>query len=237
MNIFDIAIILLIILSAIIGFKQGALKTSVNFIGTIIVYIIAFCLKDKLGILLCRICPFFNFNGYVTINILLYQLIAFVLIAAILFTIFNLVMKLTGVVQKLIDMTVILTIPSKILGFIFGLIEGYIVMFLIIAVLSIPFRNFDQYTNSKVVDNMLNNTPILSKSLSGVVDSLTSIFTITSNIDNNTTNQTDQVNLDIMKTYLDNHIISKDDALELVSMDKFTTVPGIKNFISSYNID
>ena len=126
MNIFSIIIVLLIIASGVMGLKKGFLKESVVFIGTILVYILSFLLKDKIGLVLCKWFPFFSFDGLQTLNILVYQLIAFIFIATILFSIATIIFKLTGIVQKLVDITIILTLPSKILGFVFGILEGYI---------------------------------------------------------------------------------------------------------------
>ena len=233
-NIFDVAIILLIIMSAISGSKVGALKSLVNFIGTILVYIIAFMFKSKVGVLLCKVCPFFSFDGYPTLNILLYQMIAFVLIAGVLFALFNFIVKATGIIQRLIDMTIILKLPSSILGFIIGLLEGYIVMFIVIAVLMVPFKDFDLYKESKLVNTMLNKSPILSKSLGGVVDSLGDIINVTTSMEDNEIDQKNRTNLDIMGAYLDHNVISREDALDIISLDKFDTIPGIKQYVESY---
>lgn len=233
MNIFDIVIILLILLSGVTGLKQGLLKSGINLIGTILIYIIAFKMKDSIGLFLCKVCPFFKFNGYITLNILVYQLIAFVLIASILFSIFAIVLKLTGVVQKLVDLTVILTIPSKIGGFIIGLIEGYVVMFIIILILSVPLRNVELFSESKLVDKMLNNTPILSSSLDGVGDVIFNVFHITSEVKEGE-NENTKVNMDIMKTYLDYKVITKEDAIDLIDTGKLNSINGIKEFVNNY---
>lgn len=234
MNIIDIIIILLIILSAVAGFKEGVLKSLVKFIGTVLVYIIAFNLKDKVGMLLCKIFPFFELDGLVTLNILIYQLIAFVLIASILFGVYNLIMKLTGVLQKIVDLTIILTIPSKILGAVVGLLQGYIIMFIIIIILSVPLRNAEIFQESKLVDKMINNSPILTKSIGGIAESLTDMFVITSEIENNDVDKNSQTNLDIMETFLKYDVISKEDALELVDTGKLDSVTGIKEFVENY---
>lgn len=233
MNIFDIVIILLILLSGVTGLKQGLLKSGINLIGTILIYIIAFKMKDSIGLFLCKVCPFFKFNGYITLNILVYQLIAFVLIASILFSIFAIVLKLTGVVQKLVDLTVILTIPSKIGGFIIGLLEGYVVMFIIILILSVPLRNVELFSESKLVDKMLNNTPILSSSLDGVGDVIFNVFHITSEVKEGE-NENTKVNIDIMKTYLDYKVITKEDAIDLIDTGKLNSINGIKEFVNNY---
>lgn len=233
MNIFDIVIILLILLSGVTGLKQGLLKSGINLIGTILIYIIAFKMKDSIGLFLCKIFPFFKFNGYVTLNILVYQLIAFVLIASILFSVFAIVLKLTGIVQKLVDLTVILDIPSKIGGFIIGLLEGYVVMFIIILILSVPLRNVELFSESTLVDKMINKTPVLSSTLDGLGDVIFNVFHITSEVKEGE-DKTTKVNLDIMKTYLDCKVISKEDAIKIIDTGKLDSVNGIKEFVNNY---
>lgn len=233
-NIFDIAIVLLIIMSAVTGAKVGALKSLVNFVGTIIVYILAFMFKSKVGVILCKFCPFFGFDGYPTLNILLYQMIAFVLIAGVLFMVFNFIMKLTGIIQRLVDMTIILKLPSSLLGFVIGLLEGYIVMFIVIAVLAVPFRDYKLFTDSKVADVILHKSPVLTNSLGGVVDSLSDVMKVTTTLESNEIDQKNRTNLDIMGAYLDHKVISKKDALDIISMDKFNAIPGIKQYVESH---
>lgn len=234
MNVIDIIVILLIILSGYAGFKDGVLKSLVKFVGTIVVYVIAFMLKDEVGIILCKIFPFFEFDGLVTLNILVYQLIAFVLIASVLFGVYNLVMKLTGVLQKIVDISIILTIPSKVLGFIVGMLEGYIIMFIVVVILSVPLGDTDIFKNAKLTDKMINNSPILTESLGGIIDSLTDVFVITSKIENNGIDKNSQINLDIMDTFLKYDVITKEDALDLIKMKKLESVTGIESFVENY---
>lgn len=234
MNIFGIIVILLIISSGVMGLKKGFLKESVVFIGTILVYIISFLLKDKIGLVLCKWFPFFSFDGLQTLNILVYQLIAFIFIATILFSIATIIFKLTGIIQKLVDITIILTLPSKILGFIFGILEGYIVMFLILIILAIPLRNVELFKESTVVTKIMYNSPILSKTLGGVPKTIEDILDVTTEIQKTDYNK-NKVALDIMKIELDHNIISKDDTLDLIERGKLDKVQGIKSFVKNYN--
>ena len=236
MNIFSVIVILLIILSGVMGLKKGFLKESVVFIGTILVYIISFLLKDKIGLVLCKWFPFFSFDGLQTLNILVYQLIAFVFIATILFSIATIIFKLTGIIQKLVDITIILTLPSKILGFIFGILEGYIVMFLILIILAIPLRNVELFKESTVVTKIMYNSPILSKTLGGVPKTIEDILDVTTEIQKTDYNK-NKVALDIMKIELDHNIISKEDTLDLIERGKLDKVQGIKSFVKNYNKD
>lgn len=234
MNIFSVIVILLIISSGVMGLKKGFLKESVVFIGTILVYIISFLLKDKIGLVLCKWFPFFSFDGLQTLNILVYQLIAFVFIATILFSIATIIFKLTGIIQKLVDITIILTLPSKILGFIFGILEGYIVMFLILIILAIPLRNVELFKESTVVTKIMYNSPILSKTLGGVPKAIEDILDVTTEIQKNDYNK-NKVALDIMKIELDHNIISKEDTLDLIERGKLDKVQGIKSFVKNYS--
>ena len=216
------------------GLKKGFLKESVVFIGTILVYIISFLLKDKIGLVLCKWFPFFSFDGLQTLNILVYQLIAFIFIATILFSIATIIFKLTGIIQKLVDITIILTLPSKIFGFIFGILEGYIVMFLILIILAIPLRNVELFKESTVVTKIMYNSPILSKTLGGVPKTIEDILDVTTEIQKTDYNK-NKVALDIMKIELDHNIISKEDTLDLIERGKLDKVQGIKSFVKNYN--
>jgi len=144
MNIFDIVIILIILLAGVVGLKRGVLKELVMLIGTIVVYVLAFQLKNPLANFMMRWFPFFDFigkiKGVTVLNIVLYQILAFAIIAMILLSIFNIILRTTGIIQKLIDLTLILTLPSKILGFIVDLIFVYFFFFLPFFFFPIPLE-------------------------------------------------------------------------------------------------
>ena len=216
MNIIDVVIFLLIILSFINGYKRGVLKEVVMLCGTIVIYIVSFLLKDKLGLILCKILPFFNLDGLVSLNILIYQLIAFFLIASFLFSIFGIVLKVTGVLQKLVNMTIILTIPSKILGGILGLIEGYIVIFALLIILSVPFKNIDIFKNSNLNNKIITSSPILSSTLVNLDDLIIDIYDI--KIDKDQDN--DKMNDKILDMYIDYNVISREDLDSIIKSEK-----------------
>lgn len=216
MNIIDIVIILLIILSFINGCKRGILKEAVMLCGTIVIYIVSFLLKNKLGLLLCKILPFFNLDGLVSLNILIYQLVAFFLIASFLFSIFGIVLKVTGVLQKLVNMTIILTIPSKILGGILGLVEGYIVIFALLIILSVPFKNIDIFKNSNLNNKIITSSPILSSTLGNLDDLIIDIYDIKIDKDQDK----DKINDKIFDMYIDYNVISREDLDSIIKSGK-----------------
>ena len=146
MNVLDIGIILILIMGFIIGFKTGVMRELVSFIGIIIVFIISFELKGLIGNILCKYLPFFKFSGGIAglqvINILIYQTIAFLLIFSILLGVYAIALKLSKVLQKIINMTIVLWLPSKLLGGIVSFIRGYIVIMVILIILVVPFHSY-----------------------------------------------------------------------------------------------
>ena len=63
MNIVDYIIIIILVLCAFKGFKQGMLPSIVNLVGTFLVFIIAFYVKQPISTLMYENLPFLNFAG------------------------------------------------------------------------------------------------------------------------------------------------------------------------------
>ena len=150
MNIVDAIIILLILSFGAMGFKRGVLKQLVTTVGFVIVIVLAFYLKNPIAEFLSLNLPFFKFGGVfanvTSINIILYQLISFILVVTILEIVLGVLIKITGVIEKILKFTVILGIPSKILGFFVGIIEGFVVVFLVLFILRQPGSKFNPNT-------------------------------------------------------------------------------------------
>ena len=91
------------------------------------------------------------------------------MILFLLFSIvFGLLVKVSSKLEEFFKDTVILAIPSKILGMILGAVEYYFITFIVLFILSGPIvfsENFHQIkpvTNSKIAGYMLKKTPVLS---------------------------------------------------------------------------
>lgn len=168
MNLIDIGIILIILMGGVIGFKQGAIRKLISIIGAILVLVLSYKLKNYISPYLYRNLPFVGFllgkiKGAQIVNIILYELIAFSIIAGVLGIIYNVLLRVTGILENILKATVILSIPSKIIGFFIGLIEEYIWVFVILVILSLPAIDFEMIKDSKVANFILNNSPILTK--------------------------------------------------------------------------
>jgi len=152
LKIIDVIIILIILLGGVIGFKEGVIKKLTSIIGLIAVIVLSFILKNYLSVFFYENLPFFDlwgvFKGIQVLNIVFYEMLAFVIIAAVLTLIYRVLLAVTGIIEKVLKATIILSIPSKILGFFVGLIENYfwVYLFLFISQNIIYFQKLENLT-------------------------------------------------------------------------------------------
>lgn len=133
MSIVDICALVIIALGALAGFKRGAIRSLVQLIGLVAIVIVAYQFKGMLGNFFIKLLPFFNFGGALnelySLNILLYQGIAFVIIFILLYCVLNILISLSGILDLLVKLTIILELPSKIIGTILGAVEAIVFVF------------------------------------------------------------------------------------------------------------
>lgn len=231
-NIFSVSIILLILLCGVIGSKRGILKELVVIVGTIIVFAIAFFFKDVLAGVLCTYLPFFNFKiplgNLISLNIIFYQLISFLIIVIVLRLILQILIDVTGIFSKIINATIILALPNKLLGFIVGLIEGYILMFIILNVIAIPMSGSSLFMNSGVRKYIVNETPVLKDTIGGLNYAIDDVLSLSSKDDRNTN---DLKVIDIMLKYKTVSVEFMDKVKETGKLD---TITGLDNVINKY---
>lgn len=221
MNVVDVIIIALLILGGVAGFKAGVIKKLTDFIGMFVVIILAFYLKNYISVIMYENLPFFNFfgliNGIDALNILLYEVIAFLVIFIALLFVLKVVLMLTGLVEKILKATVILSIPSKLLGIVVGVIEMYVYLFLILVIASLPIFDSSFLKDSKMNNFILNNTPVLSGVSEEIIDIYGDVYNI---IDNRKNKTNEQLNEEILKVLIDNKVVTKESAKKLVDKNK-----------------
>lgn len=236
MNIVDAIIVLLILACGVAGFKRGVLKQTVSTVGFIIVVILAFYLKNPIAEFLSLHLPFFSFGGNlantVSLNIILYQLISFILVILVLETVLGILIRITGVIEKILKFTVILGIPSKILGFVVGVVEGFIITFILLFFLRQPGFNLKIFDGSKLTNPILNSTPVLSQVAGDFVDTFNDLYELGNDyyeqkLDANTL---DLKSIDVM---LEHKIITYNYVIKLVDAKKIK-ITGIDNVINKY---
>lgn len=166
MNIVDIIILIFLALGAVVGFKRGVFTELISAVSFIVSVVLAFLLKNPVSIFLYEHLPFFSFGGIfkgvTVINILLYEIIAFLIMLALFIGIFAIIKFVTKIFERILKLTIILSIPSKLLGIIVGIIHYYIIIFIVLYILSFPIFGIDILNESKLKKGILNNTPILS---------------------------------------------------------------------------
>lgn len=223
LNIIDVFIIIFLILGAIVGFKNGAIKEGTKFIGLFAIIIISFLLKDRLMVVLYENLPFFDFFGLIkglsSINILFYQLISFIVIFLALFFFLKVLLVITGLIEWLLKLTIFLSIPSKIIGIFVGLLEYYIYIFIALYVIAMPIFNFNAVNESSLTNKILDDTPILSDMVDDTVDVYTDVWNIIKKKDDKSNKE---VNTLVLATLLDNNLITIESAKKLVLSNKIT---------------
>ncbi|MBQ9019129.1 MAG: CvpA family protein [Bacilli bacterium] len=233
LNIFDIGIILILISFIIAGWKNGVVKEASSFLGIIVVFVLSYSLKGIVGNFLCSILPFFKFNGLVTMNILLYHIIAFILLFLILLSLYKLLLKISNGLQKIINYTIILLIPSKVLGAIISLIEGWIITFIILVILIMPLGNERMFNNSKLVNIVLYKTPVLSNMTKSYTNSINEIYDLTSKIKEKeiSTEEANKKTLNIMLKY---KVVNKNTIKKLIKLNKLNEIKDINDVLDKH---
>lgn len=233
LNIVDAIIILIILLGGLVGFKEGVIKKLTSIIGLVVVVILSFTLKNYLSVFFYENLPFFDlwgvFKGIQVLNIVFYEMLAFLIIASVLTVVYRVIIGITGILETILKATIILSIPSKILGFIVGLIEYYIWVYLFLFVLTLPVFNIKQIYSSQVATFMMTKTPILSKYTGKTIDIYNDLYSI---IDNRENKNNEQVNEEAMKLMLEYDIITPESAHKLVNKNKVNI--NDDSFIDTY---
>ena len=241
MTIVDAIVILFLLLGAVLGFKKGAIRSLVGLVGTIAVVVIAYYLKNPVAELLYNFVPFFDFSGswqgLVTLNILLYEGIAYVLVFVILYGILSLILKLTGIIEKVLTMTIILGIPSKIIGAILGFLEAVVFSFIILFVLLQFSGSHTWIKESSVAMSILDKTPLIGTMVSDTYDAILEISDLDEKYKDS--NDLDAYNGEILSIMLKYHVITPESARKLIEDDKlnFAGADAIVNTFEEGNND
>ena len=235
MGIVDIVIIILLILGLIVGFKRGFLTQTVSLAGFIFIIVGAFLLKNPVSQVLYDKLPFFSFigvlKGVTIINILLYEIIAFILLVVILWIIFKIIIILSRVLEKVLKFTIIYEIPSKLAGAVLGLIENYIAVFIILYIASLPFFNINALRESKFREPILDKTPILNEYTKSTVLVGEELWGLTEKY--RTIDDTNAFNLEALDVFLKYKIVTVESIDKLIEKNKLE-IDGVETVLSRY---
>ena len=233
MNIIDYIIIVILVLCALKGFKQGLLPSIVNFIGVFLIFIIAFYIKQPISILLYENLPFLSFGGFfkgiIGVNILFYEVIAYGITIILLGIIFGVVKKMSIVMQKILNITLFLNLPSKIIGAIIGAFEGVLLTIILIYIGGVINSTTGYVKDSKLSGIILEKTPIINSVTGDLKNSYNEIYDVIINNKNNT-NKANLETIDILMKY---NILSYNSATKLYNDNKLK-INGVDNVIEKY---
>lgn len=233
LNIVDAIIILIILLGGVIGFKEGIIKKLASVVGLILVITLSFTLKNYLSVIFYENLPFFDlwgaFKGIQVLNIIFYEMLAFLIIASVLTLVYRILLGVSGLIEKILKATIILSIPSKILGFFAGLLENYIWVYLFLFVLTLPVINIKEIRESELATSILEKTPILSKYTNKTLAIYNDLYSIIDNKENKTKEQVNESAMDLMLKY---EIITPASARKLIDKNKVNVSDD--SFIDKY---
>ena len=228
LTIIDIIAVIIVALGGFIGFKRGLVKSVVSLVGLIIAFILAWILKGPISNFMYTNLPFIDFSGSLSlINILIFEFIAFLIMLIIFLVILKLVVKVTGLIDKIVGLASGLKGVSKILGLVFGLIENYLLVFIILYALSGIAHLNTEIDKGIVTSTILNKTPIINETFKGELGLVKEVSEIKLNLDEQKSNKE---LFDLMLKY---KVINVDTAKKLVSENK-VKIDNAEEIIKKY---
>lgn len=228
MNIIDIIVLLIILFSGFIGMKKGFVKSLVSFFGIIIVFILSFLMKDKIADWMCLNLPFFSFSGTfkgaTILNVIIYQAVAFMAIFSIFMAAYHIIVKISGLAEWLLKLSIIGVIPTKIGGLIVGLLKGIIISLIAIVILSLPTLKLGFIDGTKLVEEsairnyLYNSSPIVGNVTKDLNNSIDEILELREKFDNKESKE--DFNLSSLDIMLKHKVIKTSLAEKLVNSGK-----------------
>lgn len=222
MNVVDIVILIFLAFGALLGFKRGFTHQLVSLVGIFAIIILSYLLKNPVSVFLYNNLPFLNFGGIFkdisVINILVYEIIAFFVIFVLLALVFKILLKVTKGFEKILKWTIILGIPSKILGAVLGIVQNLIYVFVVIYILNLPTVNVNIIEDSKVANTILNKTPILTNICDKTLVVFNEVSALSKEYEN--TDNVTEFNQKALNIMIDNGVITKENAQNLIDKGK-----------------
>lgn len=238
MTIVDSILILFLLLGAVLGFKKGAIKSLVALIGTVVVVVVAYYLKNPVAELLLDYCPFLKFGGswtgLVTLNILLYEAIAYLLVFVVLSSILSLLIKVSGILETILKMTIILGIPSKIIGAVLGFLEALVFSFIVLFVLLQFNTTSKMVSDSTLARSIIDKTPIIGHMVNDTYKAIQDINKLQDKYKND--NNKDVYNAEILTIMLKYEVVTPEVTQKLINSKKLDFA-GAQSVLNSYKED
>ncbi len=221
----NIVIILVIVFGALEGYKKGLFESIIRFFGFIIACILAFAFKNKLSVLMYTYLPFFKFGGEIkgitAINILLYELLAFIIIFIVVTLVINLILKMTNAIEKIVKAIPIIGLIDQLLGAVIGLIDSIVVLYLVIFIFKFGCNLFGFYVQPSLADNIM-EIPILNEKFGNSIGAFDDIVSLK---DEYSSSEKEEFNNKAIKILLDKKVITKENLDLLIQKKKIKYNP------------
>lgn len=235
MNIIDIMIILILLYGAVMGFKKGFTSAVISCVGVIAVIVISYLFKNPISQIFYNIFPFFKFGGIIkgatVLNIVLYELLAFGIVFSILMIVFRLVLVTSKIFEKILKYTIILGIPSKLLGMLVGLVESFIIVFMLLFIMSLPIFGAKEIQESKLKDKILTSVPVLDKGAKKVLTVTEKFAGLKEKYQE--TKDANTFNLETLDLFLEYKVISVQNTEKLIQKGKLS-LKGADTVLDKY---
>lgn len=238
MTVVDILIIVVLILYILKGFSNGVFKEGISFVGGIVVLVLAFLFKNPVSQFMYQTLPFFKFTGMMAdisvLNIIIYEVLAFMLVATVLLLVYEIILKMTNIVEKVLRWTFVFALPSKLGGAVVGFVEGVVVIFICLFV-CLQFSGTRNYVReSSYADTVLSKTPFLGDAIYPIYNSLQEIYQVAERYKDQPNK--DSANLESMDVLLKYKVLDVKSAEYLVEQRKIY-MPGVEDLIKKYSTE
>lgn len=237
MNLLDVFIIMIFLSFFVMGFKNGVIREVVNLVGIILVLVVSYLLKDWIGYYLCIYAPFFEFSGalkgFSSFNILMYQGISFFIVFGVLLSIYAMIVKTSALIQKIVNLTIILILPSKILGGIVGILKGWLLLFMSLIILMIPFGSSSFIRESSLTKKILYQTPVISNYTGKFMNSLKDVYEMVHQVRKKKITST-EADIKSIKIMLDYKMVNRKTVETLLEKNKLANKEEIQSLLNQY---
>lgn len=238
MTLIDSVLILFLLGGSVLGFKKGAIKSLVSLVGMVALIIISYYLKNPVADIFFDYLPFIKFTGswegLVTLNILFYEAAAYILVFIVLSSVLSIFIKISGILEKILNATIILGIPSKIIGAVLGFLEAVFLSFIILFVL-IQFNSTNELiSESSLARSIINKTPFVGNMVNDTYKAIMDINDLKDKYKN--TKNKDLYNGKILNIMLTYEVVNTSTVEKLIDNKKLD-FKGAKTILKSYEGD
>lgn len=217
----DAIIIFIIATETYSGYKKGFLESSIKLLGFIGAFIGAYILKSPLSVFMYTHLPFFKFDGLFkgvsSLNIIVYEVLAFIVTFIVLRVAIKVVARLLGLVERLLSFIFFIGVPSKILGALVGFIKSIIILYFASFVLKFGCNFMNIEIKESLADDII-SIPVLKNVFGDTLSSFDEITSIAKDYeDTKDKTEFNDKAIDILLKY---NVITKENLQILIDNDK-----------------